>query len=208
VHPLLVRHFVSPSLERLLGRRTFRNLAELDEEQWWSTAQLRELQAVKLRDLVRVASGTAYYRRIQSDLGLSLEEGCPFQTLRALPLLDKQAIRAHLREMTNFCVPGGARPFNTGGSSGEPLTFYVDRRRIGYDKAARMLTHAWFGARAGDRELYLWGSPIEIGAQDVVKRWRDRLTNELLLDAFNLSPRTMPNRRTSGSGVSACGRFS
>ena len=93
--------------------------------------------------------------------------------------------------MTNHNTPGGPIQFNTGGSTGEPLVFYSDRRRIGYDKAARLLTHNWFNAAPGEREVYLWGSPVEIRAQDHLKRIRDHITNEILLEAFNLSPESM-----------------
>ena len=52
--------------------------------------------------------------------------------------------------------PGGFFPYNTGGSTGEPLLFHVDRRRQGYDQAARIRTHRWFEVDLGDRELFLW----------------------------------------------------
>jgi phenylacetate-CoA ligase len=40
---------------------------------------------------------------------------------------------------------------------------------------------------AGDRELYLWGSPIERTRTDALRSLRDRLFNQRLLDAFNMS---------------------
>ncbi|MHC4696009.1 MAG: phenylacetate--CoA ligase family protein [Planctomycetota bacterium] len=84
-------------------------------------------------------------------------------------------------------APGRIFPCDTGGSTGEPLTFYYDRRRQAYDQAARMRTHRWFGVDVGDRELYLWGSPIEANHTDALKRLRDALCNERLLSAFNMS---------------------
>ena len=187
----LVRQIIAPLLERMLGRRTFRNLAELERQQWWSGKQIRDLQRRKLRELLEGAGSASYYARLFAERGLNPRIDDPFMVLRALPLLDKETIRTYLDEMTNVAVPGGVRSFNTGGSTGQPLTFFIDRRRVGYDKAARMLTHGWFGARPGDRELYLWGSPIELTGQDEIKRWRDWLTNELLLDAFDLSAASM-----------------
>ncbi len=83
--------------------------------------------------------------------------------------------------------PGGLHRYNTGGSSGKPLVFYFDRRRQAYDAAARALTHQWWGLDIGDRELYLWGSPLEITKQDKIKDIRDMLTNDLLISAFEIS---------------------
>jgi phenylacetate-CoA ligase len=88
--------------------------------------------------------------------------------------------------------PGGLHRYNTGGSSGEPLIFYFDRRRQAYDAAARALTHRWWGIDIGDRELYFWASPFEIKKQDRIKNLRDKLTNQMLLSAFYLSQDMVP----------------
>ena len=89
--------------------------------------------------------------------------------------------------MTWKSCPGGLHRYNTGGSSGEPLIFYFDKRRQAWDKAARMLTHLWWDVDVGEKELYLWGSPVEASRQDRLKELRDSLTNELLVSAFDLS---------------------
>ena len=192
LHPRVVRHILSPLLERMLGRGTFAHLRELQTSQWWPADRLRAVQARKLKTLLRTAQTCCpYYRRLMASGGISVEEDNSFAALARFPLLDKTTIRANLEGMINHRVPGGPVRFNTGGSTGEPLVFYVDRRRIGHDKAARMLTHAWFGAAPGHREAYLWGSPVELRAQDYLRRLRDRLTNEMLLEAFNLSPASM-----------------
>jgi len=192
VHPGIVRHIVSPLLERLLGRRTFRFLRELETSQWWSAQRIRSLQETKLRTLFELASSNCdWYRSLFAQLDINIHRDDPFAILRILPRLDKQTIREQQAALTNASVEGGPIPFNTGGSTGEPLSFVVDRRRIAFDKAARLLTHSWFGVQPGDREVYLWGSPLELRRQDRVKRFRDRLTNELLLDAFHLNPQSM-----------------
>jgi len=192
VHPRIVRHLLAPLHERLMGRRTFACLRELEDSQWWSPRHLRELQERKLRKLLRASyANCLYYRNLLDDRGVNPAVDDPFAALATLPLLDKCTIRANLGTMTNHRVPGGPIRFNTGGSTGEPLVFYVDRRRVAYDKAARMLTHAWFDAAPGEREVYLWGAPLELRTQDQLKAFRDRVTNEMLLDAFNLTPSTM-----------------
>ncbi|MEO8249627.1 MAG: AMP-binding protein, partial [Burkholderiales bacterium] len=38
-----------------------------------------------------------------------------------------------------------------------------------------------------DREMVVWGSPIELGAQDRLRFWRDRLMRTQLLPAFEMS---------------------
>jgi phenylacetate-CoA ligase len=192
MNPWIVRHCLSPLHERLLGRSTFARLRELEASQWWPPLVLRELQRHKLRHLFRLAATHCpYFRDVFAARGLQHERDDPFDLLPDLPLLDRATLRDRRSDLTCTCVPGGPIPFNTGGSTGEPLNFYFDRRRIAYDKAARMRTHHWFGAKPGDREVYLWGAPAEFRRQDRLRQWRDRLTNELLLSAFNMSPVTM-----------------
>ncbi len=190
MHSWMVRHLIQPVHERLLGRRTFVSLRELMRQQWWAPTELARLQDVKLLALLRHAyDRIPFYRARLEDAGVDPRNAVPNvrAALAKLPLLDKTQIRSHLQQMVWSDAPGGTFRFNTGGSAGEPLIFYFDRRRQAYDQAARMRTHRWFGVDVGDRELYLWGSPIELRRSDRVKRLRDRLFNQCLLDAFDMS---------------------
>jgi len=186
MNALVVERILLPLHERLTRRKTFRFHRELADSQWWSADRLREMQLAKLRELVGVAlTGTDGYAALAGvDRSWRPEL---LDDLQRLPLLDKAAMSAGLETLVNRGVPGGPIRYNTGGSTGRPLIFYLDKRRQAADKAARMRSHAWWGIRPGDREAYLWGSPVELGGQDRLKRLRDRLTNELLLSAFDLS---------------------
>lgn len=55
-----------------------------------------------------------------------------------------------------------------------------------------MTLHQWWGVDIGDKELYLWGSPLEITKQDKVKDFRDKMTNDLLISAFEISEAQIP----------------
>jgi phenylacetate-CoA ligase len=174
--------------ERLLGRPTFRYLRALERSQWFAPADLRVLQRAKLRALLQHArENTRFYRRRLAAAGVDVRRADPFDALAALPLLTKSEIRTSLDAMVWSDAPGGVHRFNTGGSTGEPLIFYLDRRRQAYDQAARIRSHRWFGVDIGDRELYLWGSPIEVERGEGVRRLRDALFNHRLLSAFNMS---------------------
>jgi phenylacetate-CoA ligase len=184
----LAGYAVYPIHERLLGRATFRFRRELEQSQWNSPDDLRTLQGDKLRRLMRHAQAhVSFYRQRFDEARVNVSADDPLEQLRRLPGLDKSEIRAALSAMLWHDAPGGLFPNNTGGSTGEPLTFYVDRRRQAYDQAARMRTHRWFGVRPGDREMYLWGSPIEKERNGRLKRFRDAMFNHRLLDAFNMS---------------------
>ena len=72
-------------------------------------------------------------------------------------------------------------------SSGEPLVFYIGHGRKSHDVAAKWRATRWWGVDIGDPELVVWGSPIELGAQDRLRRLRDGVMRSHLLPAFEMS---------------------
>lgn len=187
--PLLIRKMLLPLHERLVGRSTLRFLAELEESQWLAPAELDRVRREKLAALLQhAAKNTPYYRSRLSSVPLDDPHRIDLAQLR---VLTKDDIRAHSSDMLWHSSPGGLHAHNTGGSTGEPLQFFIDRRRQAYDQAARIRAHRWFGVDVGHRELMLWGSPIEFNRTDHVKRFRDRLFNQRLINAFNMSTETM-----------------
>ncbi|RME38818.1 MAG: phenylacetate--CoA ligase family protein [Planctomycetota bacterium] len=190
--PFLTRHLIVPLHERLLGRRTLAFVEAMMHTQWLAPDDLAAMQRRKLRALLQHAhANTTFYRRRIQRTGADLVCDDPIAVLRALPPLTKAEIRAHREEMTWPAVPGGLIPAETGGSTGEPLRFFLDRRRQAFDQAARIRSHRWFGVEVGERELFLWGSPIEWKRTDALKRFRDSLFNHRLLSAFDMSPARM-----------------
>ena len=190
--PLIARHLICPIHERLLGRRTFRYLRELERSQWWSPDELREHQRTKVANLLAHAhANVPFFRRRLDAAGVGPAPADALAALQGLQLLSKNQIRRAGDEALWRDAPGGLFEHNTGGSTGDPLIFHLDRRRQGYDQAARIRTHRWFGVDLGERELYLWGSPIELTGSDRVKRWRDALFNHRLISAFDMSTERM-----------------
>ncbi len=165
---------------------------ELRDSQWLAPTQLYALQQEKLKRLIaHAAENTNFYRDRFAQNQFDVHADDAVSELMNIPLLDKQTIRDHCEDMIWQQTPGGVYANYTGGSSGEPLKFYIDKRRQAYDQAARMRSHEWYDVRVGDRELYLWGSPIEHTRTDTLKRMRDWITHHQLLDAFEMSPERM-----------------
>ncbi|WP_341647592.1 hypothetical protein [Thauera humireducens] len=54
--------------------------------------------------------------------------------------------------------------------------------------AAKWRATRWWGVDIGDPELVVWGSPVELGAQDRIRQLRDALMRSHLLPAFEMSP--------------------
>ena len=193
MHSKFVKHLIFPLHEKILGRDTYKFLDCLEKEQFLEKGALEALKFQKLKELlVHANDKVPFYRQRFADAGFDPHKMEAIDDFKVLPLLSKEEIRKNLEDMKWHDSPGGLHRYNTGGSSGKPLVFYFDRRRQAYDAAARALTHQWWGVDIGERELYLWGSPLEITKQDRIKDLRDWLTNDLLISAFEISVDRVP----------------
>ena len=186
------RRVVYPLHERLMHRPTFGYLETLERSQWLSRAEIEQLQMRKLADLLRTAVRHSpwHAERIRA-AGLDVTDErveLTIDDLRRLPTMTKADARANVDRIHWPGVPGGSFRYNTGGSSGEPLQFYYGRQRQASDAAGRIRARRWWGVDVGDREVYLWGAPVELANTDRVKTLRDRMLNQLVLNAFEMSP--------------------
>jgi phenylacetate-CoA ligase len=179
-----------PAHEWIMRRRTFRALGELLASRRLSGDQIVALQAEKLRRLlVHARDRVPWYRERMRDLGNPARED-PWAILARLPLVARSDLQQHLAD---FVAEGAAGLVvgHTSGSSGEPLRFYLDAPRMAADKAARYRAQLDWGVGVGDRKVWLWGRPAESSWQDRLKTLRDRIMNERVLDAYDLTPDRM-----------------
>lgn len=189
---LVAGRMVYPLQERALRRRTFSYLAFLEKSQALPRAEVERLQLDRLRALLAVAHAHSPWHRARLDAaGLQAGRIDSLADLRRLPCMTKADAAAHREQMVWRGVPGGMFQYNTGGSSGEPLIFHFGRTRQASDAAGRMRARGWWGVEPGDPEVYLWGAPVELAKTDRVKTLRDRLINQLVLNAFAMSPERM-----------------
>jgi phenylacetate-CoA ligase len=183
----LVAHGLFPLQERLKGHTTVAVRKAMEASQWQTPEQIAALQLQRLRALLAdVATGVPYYRDLFARLKFDPQAVRHVSDLQALPFLDKATIRAHTEALKHQQAQGLAR-FNTGGSSGEPLIFFIGNERVSHDVAAKWRATRWWGVDIGDPEMVVWGSPIELGTQDRVRRIRDTLMRTELLPAFEMS---------------------
>src|SRR3569623_289097 len=145
------------------------------------------MQLQRLRRLRTLANQhVPYYQAMIERLNFAPEAVSSLDALQRLPLLTKGDIRAHSAALKSSAARGLSR-FNTGGSSGEPLVFWLGKERVSHDVAAKWRATRWWGVDIGDPEVVMWGSPVELGAQDRLRRLRDRLMRTELLPAFEMS---------------------
>ena len=178
---------IFPLHERIKGHDTERVRRSLEDTQWWTREQLAALQLERLRALLKHAYRyVPYYRQLLTDAGMADGAIDSLGELHKLPLLSKAIIRANNERLKSSQAQGLSR-FNTGGSSGEPLIFWIGKERVSHDVAAKWRATRWWDVDIGDPEVVIWGSPIELGTQDRVRVLRDVVLRTHLLPAFEMS---------------------
>ena len=183
----LVSGLLFPLQERLKKHTTLAVRKQMDASQWWPADQLRALQLSRLRQLLSHAQAhVPYYRTMFAEIGFQPDQIRSVAELAQLPFLDKSKIRANTEALKADNAQGLAR-FNTGGSSGEPLIFFIGSQRVSHDVAAKWRATRWWDVDIGDAEIVVWGSPIELGGQDRIKQVRDQILRTQLLPAFEMS---------------------
>lgn len=182
-----VANILFPIQEKLKKHNTVQLRKAMDDSQWWSSEQLEALRLKRLRHLLTEAGNhVPYYRDLFSRIGFRPEAIFSLSELEHLPFLTKAVIRHEGERMKSDTAKDLAR-FNTGGSSGEPLIFFIGKERVSHDVAAKWRATRWWDVDIGDPEIVIWGSPIELGTQDHMRAIRDRLMRTELIPAFQMN---------------------
>ncbi len=186
-------HFVAPILWRFFLRsQRYRYYASMRCRQYDSLEKNKELQREKLFHIVNYAvQHIPYYKMIAKERGIVVDRKSIFSDIKKFPVLTKEIIR---REGKNLCNPKIVAKVNTsGGTTGEPVSFYQDQSTRDFGAATKMLFYEWAGRHDGEFMMSLWGSERDIlQGGEGTRGWLVRyFTNVELLNAFKMTPQRM-----------------
>lgn len=182
-----IANLLFPLQEKLKKHDTVAIHKHMEESQWWPKDKLEQYRLEGLRKfLTRAKESVPYYQQCFRETGFQPAQISSLADLQKLPFLTKPIIRSQGDRMKARDARGLAR-FNTGGSSGEPLIFFIGTERVSHDVAAKWRATRWWNVDIGDREIVVWGSPIELGTQDRVRAMRDKLMRTELIPAFQMN---------------------
>lgn len=186
----VIRHVCFPLMEKLKNNEIRANLTYLQRTQKLSPAQIKNLQAEKLTKLLLhcLQEVPAYADQQQLKDAIVAD---PMTALTSFPVLTKKIFIANADDYLAQGVDTTQLIANrTGGSTGEPVRFYLDRKTVEFFEAARWRGLSWWGVHIGDRSAMIWGSPIELNNQQQLSyRLKERyLKNRIVIPAYNLNP--------------------
>jgi phenylacetate-CoA ligase len=158
--------------ERSQRLATFR---ELERSQWWPPERLAKLRSRRLnRIAIHAATTSPFYRERFAAAGIEPLKVRDITDLADLPPLRKSEIRAEgLRILSEDFRPEELVPAKTGGSTGEALQIFCDRRGIERRSGAALRADTWSGWRLGQPVAAVWGNPPH------PRTWRNHLRNRL-----------------------------
>ncbi|MBE6032268.1 MAG: phenylacetate--CoA ligase family protein [Clostridiales bacterium] len=187
---ILIEKLLFPAMETMKGNHIRDDLRELQSSQGMRPAHMETLQREKLGELLLycVHQVPAY-----KDLQHLIPEiqADPFEAIKKFPILRKREFQENsMNWLADGKDPGELIPNKTGGSTGEPVTFYMDRHAVEYYEAARWRGLSWWGITPGSPSIMLWGNPRETGkVQEKKYQLKERfLKNRILFSAHDLDP--------------------
>lgn len=157
-------------LDVLRGRQTIQRLNFLRQSQYWTEDELRRWQLEQLNKLLAEArTNTAYYARTLKDFSLPLNS---LDALSELPILTKSAIREGFDALQNTKLPRSRFvKSRTGGSTGEPMQYYWDKRGQDWNRGTVYRSAEWAGVALGEKTVQMSGSHFDYSqAQNLFSR--------------------------------------
>lgn len=156
----------------------------LKHSQGWDRKRHREYQVAQLRKLLHHSyNNVRYYRRVFDERSLKVEDFSQIEDLQRLPFLTKTQIIENSDDLisANFGHLR-IRELNTGGSSGNPMSFFNQR---GYSEGRELafILRLWerCGYRRGEKRMVLRGPVVSTKS----KFKYDHVTKELLCSSFH-----------------------
>ena len=126
-----------PLQERAKGHHSVALRRRLERSQWLAPDVIEAERVARLRAfLVTIGQRVPYYTDLFRSSGFDPAALRAVHDLAALPLLTKDIIRARTDDL-KATGHGPISRYNTGGSSGQPLVFYIGKGRKSHDVAAK-----------------------------------------------------------------------
>jgi len=137
-------------------------LAELEQSQWWSKEKLEQLQCERLQRLISyVSKGVPYYQKVFAQYGINPNQIQTPADLKKLPMLSKKDVKINTKELISrdYNVKN-LRSEATSGTTGSPLTVYMNNEAYIYNRAVQTLRFSWAGYNGTEKIAIMGGYKV------------------------------------------------
>ncbi len=187
-----------PTLYRTLrllwrgGLETRKHLSELERTQWLSRAELEGRQLAQLQQLVQYAyEHVPYYREWYRREDIHPQDIRSLKDFQALPFLTKEDVNQNLDKLIAPHLRGQAQPDETGGSTGQPMHFFVEDSFWWWNAALEWRGRGWYGVHEGDKMAWVWGAQRDMPGWSRSSRLKANIMQQRYLNAFGMTEAKM-----------------
>lgn len=152
--------------------------------------QLLDFRLSALQSLITHAyANVPYYRNLFQEHGLTPRDFSSLEDIKKIPILTKDDIREAGSDLRSNMISSMDHSLSgTGGTTGEPIITYIDRRARALGTYAAQRGQIWMGWKPGIPIIKLFGGSL---GYPINKRFKERLRDyalcEKFLSAYNLS---------------------
>jgi len=184
INAVFIRSIVYPMMSILKGNRILQYLSELKSTEHLPASSIQDMQKQKLTKLIDycVRYVPAYQQYADR---LSADANDPRELIRQLHICTKSKLRKNGEQYISTAADRSKLiPNKTGGSTGEPTQFYMDRFTVEHYEAARWRALSWWGVRPGDKVIAILGNPSEYSQARLSRE--KLLKNRIILPGYDL----------------------
>lgn len=157
------------------------------KSQHWTLKELRDYQYQLLSKLLKDAYiDVPYYRSLFDSIGMKPADFVDLESIKKLPILTKEIIRSHHRELLSAKQsPSNSRSNSTSGSTGQSLHFRSPKH-CEHHVALSMRCFDWMGIGFDDLKYRIWGTPFNHKPKNNT-RFKMFAERNLVVSGYNLS---------------------
>jgi len=167
-------------------------LKEMEKSQYYSLAEQKEHQFLKLKNMLEHAyENTRYYKEKFDQYGIHPKGIVDQSDYKTIPFLTKKDIQRNPEKIVSSNLTKEKLiPFKTGGSTGKSVTTFWDFKAMEKGIGAALRSFKWAGWDIGEAWGRVWGNPPD--NKTIIEKLRNLLISpQIFLNTMNLNDKTM-----------------
>jgi len=156
----LYQDFFFKAMDFFRSRNTIERLKFLRKSQHWTSKEITNWQLQKLNQLIQQAkTNSPYYKNKLNHLNKPLTS---LNEITKLPILTKDDIRKNQNNIKSENISKNRFvESRTGGSTGEPMFYFWDKRGMDWNRASVYRSAEWGNTKLGERTIQMSGSHFD-----------------------------------------------
>ena len=188
----LHRHLLIPLVFRVQGSSRGAFYRELLRTQWYPKEKISKLSLTRLNGILRHASeNVPYYSKMFKKINFDGHTNS-MHDFAAIPILTRDIIQNCASSLTaNDSETYKMKENSTGGSTGEPIHFYITKVSHDYSSADIMRHYNWAGLELGEKHAFLWGAERDSPMNSRKGKLHARALRYIWMNSFRISDSMM-----------------